>query len=241
MSLAVEDPPAPPADAGVVREARGRQNRRRRRVLAAAVLGVALGGAAAGGIAGSSGSGRSVRAGKESFETFAARRHLSAEGVCRSLLPAAGEFAPGGPRRRFRDPKLSYAFWRTILVTGTGPGTMIMFESADRRATRDCFVGREPRSATMGGSYAVGPPAWPLPALAPSSVSEPMSGGARTLPSEGSEQFSWIAARVGVRVRGVTVRFLDGGHVAARIANGWYFAWWRGRRPLAKTDAIIAG
>ena len=113
---------------------------------------------------------------------------------------------------------------------------MILFASADRSATQDCFVGRNPKSAIGGGSYGTRPPA----AVAAHSLSEPISGGARTLREEGFEQFSWIAARVGSDVRGVTIRFLDGGRVAARIANGWYFAWWRGRRPLAKTGAIIA-
>jgi|GEM_PF-5502499 len=235
MTLAVEDSPALQPDAGVLRDARERQRRRRRRVIATALLGVALAGGIVGGTAGISGSGLSARAGRERFVTFAARHHLSAEGVCRSLLPSAAEFAPAGPRERFRDPKLSYAFWRTILAIGVAQGTMFLFESADRRAERDCFVGREPQSAMGGGGYSTRPPA----PVAAHSVAYPISGGARTLPSEGFEQFSWIAARVGAGVHGVTIRFLAGGHVPARIANGWYFAWWRGRRPLAKRNAII--
>lgn len=237
MSLAVQDPPARRPDAGVLRDARDRQKRRRRRVIAAGLLGVALVGSIAGGTAGISSSGPSKRAGNERFETFAARRRLSAEGACRSLLPTAAELAPGGQRRQFHDPQLSSAFWRTILVTRAGPGTMMLFESANHRATRDCFVGRDPKSAMGGGSDSLRPPA----PLAAHSLAQPISGGARTLSEEGFEQVSWIAGRIGADVRRVTIRFLDGGDVAARIANGWYLAWWRGRRPLARTNAIIAG
>jgi hypothetical protein len=236
MSLVVEDPPARRRDAGVLRDARDRQKRRHRRAIAAGLLGVALAGAIAGGTARISSSGQSNRAAGDGFEPFAARHRLSAEGVCRSLLPTATQLAPGGQRGQFRDPKLSYAFWRTIVVTRTGPGTMMLFESANHLATRDCFVGREPKSATGGGSDSLRPPA----PLAAHSVADPISGGARTLSEEGFEQISWIAARIGADVKRVTIRFLDGGHVAARIANGWFLAWWRGRRPLAKTSAIIA-
>lgn len=233
MSLAVEDPPTQLPDAGVVRDARAHQRRRRRRIIAIALLGVALG--VVGGIAGSSRSGSS-QVGKESFEAFAARHHLSAEGRCRSLLPTDSELSPGGQRRRFRNPQLSYGFWRTVVVDRSGPHTWFVFESVDRRANWECFVGRKPKSAMGGGGYGTRPRA----PVAAHSVSEPISGGARTLPEEGSEQFSWIAARVGAGVHNVTIRFLDDGHTAARITNGWYFAWWRGRRPLARANAIVA-
>lgn len=114
---------------------------------------------------------------------------------------------------------------------------MTLFASADARANWDCFLGRKPNSAMGGGGYYThGLP----PPVGAHSVADPISGGAGTRPGEGSVRFSWIAARVGARVPSVTIRFLDGGHVAAHIANGWYFAWWRGRRPLATTDAIIA-
>lgn len=234
MSPAVEDKPTQIPDAGVVRDARSRQRSRQRRILAAALFAVALG--VIGGIVGGAGSGSSAQAGQESFEAFALRHHLSAEGICRSLLPSESELSSEGLRRHFGDPQDSYGFWRTILVDRIGPHTWFLFESADRRADWQCFVGRKPKSATTGGGYGTRPDP-PVPAH---SVSEPMSGGIRTLPEEGSEKFSWIAARVGADVQSVTIRFLDGGHTIARIANGWYFAEWRGRRPLARADAIVA-
>jgi hypothetical protein len=198
------------------------------------MLGVGL--VALGVIVGSPGSGSSAHAGRESFEAFAARHHLNAEGRCRSQLPADAELR-GTRRRWFGDPQASYGFWRTVLIDRSGPDAWFLFESADRRAAWECFVGRKPKSAMSGGSYSPRP----YPPVAAHSVSEPVSGGGRTLPEEGSKQYSFIAARVGAGVQSVTVRFLDGGHIAARIANRWYFAWWRGRRPLAKKTAIVAG
>jgi hypothetical protein len=235
-SLAVADPPTRLPDAGVVRDARVRQGRRRRRTIAGALLGIVLVGAAAAGLAGSSGSGSTGHASPERLVGLKGR-FASAAQRCRSRLPRAAELAPGAPHRVAPlPPALSLGFWHTVLVDRQGPTTAIVFESATRRAHFECFIGRIPKSGMLAGGYGTRPPA----PVAADTVALMGSGGYRTPPAEGSELFSWIVGRAGTGVSAVTVRFADGGHVVARSTGGWFLAWWRGRRPLALTDAIAA-
>jgi hypothetical protein len=236
MSLAVEDPPTQFADAGVIRDARARQGRRRRRTIAGALLGVLSVSAIAAGVTGNS---RPRSTGKAAPERLVGLggRFARAEQTCRSRLPTAAELAPGAsPRRVPRPAALSRGFWHTVLVDSDAATTAIVFDSATRRAHFECFVGRTAKSELLAGSYGIRPRA----RVAAEAVSIVGSGGYRTLPAEGSEVFSWIVGRTGTGVSAVIVRFADGGHVVARSAGGWFLAWWRGRRPLTLRDAIAA-
>jgi len=235
MSLGVEDPPTRLPDAGVIRDARARR-KRRRRGLAAALLGIAVSGALVAGLVGNPPFGSSTRESHERLAGYSARG-TSAEQRCRSQLPTAGELVPGAGRRRvLRSPALSVGFWQTVLADTHGLTTVIVFEATTRRADEVCLVGHAPRSGLLAGGYSARPPA-PVAADAVSIVG---SGGYKTPPAEGSQLFSWIVGRAGTAVSAVNVRFADGGHVVARRAGGWFLAWWRGRRPLARTNAIDA-
>jgi hypothetical protein len=88
----------------------------------------------------------------------------------------------------------------------------------------------------VAGGYSTRPPA----PVAADAVSIAGSGGYKTPPAEGSQLFSWIVGRDGTAVSAVIVRFADGGHVVAHRERGWFLALWRGRRPLARTNAINA-
>jgi hypothetical protein len=235
-SVAVEGPPTQLPDAGVVRDARARQGRRRRRTIAGALLGIVLVGAAAAGLAGSPGPGSTGNASPERLVGLKGRV-ATADQRCRSRLPTAAELAPGAPRRLAPlPPALSVGFWHAVLIDRHGPTTAIVFESATRRAHFECFIGRVPKSGLLAGGYSTRAPA----PVAAGAVAITGSGGYRTQPAEGSELFSWIVGRAGTGVSAVTVRFADGGHVVARSAGRWFLARWRGRRSLALTDAITA-
>lgn len=224
-------PPAPP-HAGVVRDAHIRRARRRRRAVAAALLALATAGAAAAALAGSSSSRSTTHPALAQASAF-----QSAEDRCRSLLPSAAELAPEAPRSRApRSPALSERFWRTVLVDTRGPTTAIVFAPAAGRGSFQCFVGRMPKSGSLSGGYGTRPPV-PVPSA---SVSTDGSGGYRTQPAEGSQLFSWIVGRAGTRVREVRIRFAGGGHIAVRPTHGWFLAWWRGRRPLARSRSAVA-
>lgn len=192
-------------------------------------------GAAGGGFAGTYGSGRAAP-GVHASIAGAHDPSSGAEATCRAQLPTAAELAPGAREHRIHGPGQSVGVWRTVLASTRAGNTIIVFEAAGARATEVCFAGREPGGGSLAGSYGTRP----FPSLAAGAVSIASSGGVKTRPREGSELYSWIVGRTGRGVRGVVVTFADGTHLQTSAVRGWFLAWWRGRRPLATTDAIAA-
>jgi hypothetical protein len=217
MPLLADEQPTQHADAGVVSDARARQ--RRRHGIAAAVIGIALAGGLAAAIVGNWESGPSTRGAHEAQLVLTAR---AAENVCRSRLRVPPQRIGGA------------GAWRTVLVERHAPATIALFDATGGGAAFTCLVGRLPTSGVMGGVS--GALARPL-AVGLLVVG---SGSGRLLPKEGSTQYSWIEGRTGAGVTGVTVRFATGESIVARSADGWFLASWRGRRPLARTNAITA-
>jgi hypothetical protein len=207
-------------DAGVVSDARARQ--RRRRGIAAAVIGIAVAGGVTAAVVGGGSQ-------PESHARVASESQLvitrAAEDICRSRLSAPVKRVPGAGYR---------GAWRTILLERRVPATLILFAETRGRAERTCLVGGQRNSGVMTGVNGNLAPA------AAGTISVVGSGGGRLSPKQGSAQFSWIEGRAGPGVNRVTIRFENGQHLAARIAHGWFLAWWPGRRALAKRDAIIA-
>jgi hypothetical protein len=156
----------------------------------------------------------------------------AAEAACRADMPSSSQIQKanseaGGPRVSEPGPSVSPNELPMALVDTRGVYTFVLFGVSGERAA--CLIGPWPTSKPLfaSASYGASPSSGP-----PTDQIGDLSFGFGRLTDE--DGLLSVSGRAGEGVSGVTLILHDGTHVTARIAQGWFLAWWPG------TDAAVS-
>ena len=159
---------------------------------------------------------------------------VAAEAACRAEMPSSSQIQKangeaGGPQVSEPAPSVNPNELPTALVDTRGAYTFVLLGVSGERAA--CLIGPWPSSKPLFASTGYGTSQSSSPAA--NQVGDLSFGFGRLSDEEGLLS---VTGRAGEGVSSVTLILHDGARVTARIAQGWFLAWWPGTDPAVSAE-----